>query len=104
MKLGIEPEQLIYVKQSTNKGMNSQSLLAVIDTAFIEIILKTESMGYPDVLHQLYCFINRKAKKYHIVRTVLKYSRKIIERGKIDTPSTQIHDLYFSVDTQIHDL
>jgi hypothetical protein len=63
LKLGIEPEQLIYVKQSTNKGMNSQSLLAVIDTAFIEIILKTESMGYPDVLHQLYCFINREAKK-----------------------------------------
>jgi len=33
-----------------------------------------------------------KTKKYHTVRTVLKYNRKIVERGKIDTINTQIHD------------
>ena len=30
---------------------------------------------------------------YHAVRTVPKSNRKIAERGKIDTLSTQIHDL-----------
>ena len=34
-----------------------------------------------------------KNKKYHTVRTVPKSSRKIVERGKIDTPNTQMHDL-----------
>ena len=29
---------------------------------------------------------------YHAVRTVPKSNRKIVERGKIDTLSTQIHD------------
>ena len=29
---------------------------------------------------------------YHFVGTVPKYNRKIAEKGKIDTPSTQIHD------------
>ena len=31
--------------------------------------------------------------KYHTVETVPKINRKIVERGKIDTPNTQIHDL-----------
>ena len=31
-------------------------------------------------------------KKYHIVGTVLKSNRKMVERGKIDTPNTQIYD------------
>jgi hypothetical protein len=33
-----------------------------------------------------------KNKKYHTVRTVRKSNRKILERRKIDTPSTQIYD------------
>ena len=33
-----------------------------------------------------------KNKKYHTVRTLLKSNVKIVERGKIDTPNTQIHD------------
>ena len=33
-----------------------------------------------------------KTKKYHTVRTVPKSNRKIAERGKIDTPNTQIYD------------
>ena len=33
-----------------------------------------------------------KDKKYHTVTTVLKFNRKIAERGKIDSPYTQIHD------------
>ena len=31
-------------------------------------------------------------KKYHTVRTFPKSSIKIVERGKIDIPNTQIHD------------
>ena len=31
-------------------------------------------------------------KKYHTVRTVLKSNKKIVERGRIDTPKTQKHD------------
>jgi len=30
-----------------------------------------------------------KNKKFYTVRTVLKSNRKIIERGKIDTPNTK---------------
>jgi hypothetical protein len=33
-----------------------------------------------------------KNKKYHTVETIPKLNIKIVERGKIDTPSTQIHD------------
>jgi len=33
-----------------------------------------------------------KNMKYHTVGTIPKYNRKIVERGKIDTPKTQIHD------------
>jgi len=33
-----------------------------------------------------------KGKKCHTVETVPKSKRKILERGKIDTPNTQIHD------------
>ena len=33
-----------------------------------------------------------KNKKYQTVETILKLNIKIVERGKIDTPSTQIHD------------
>jgi hypothetical protein len=33
-------------------------------------------------------------KKYHTVGTVQKYDRQIVERGKMDTPSTQINDRF----------
>jgi hypothetical protein len=33
-----------------------------------------------------------KNKKYYTVGIVPKSHRKIVERGKIDTPITQIHD------------
>jgi len=35
----------------------------------------------------------KRQKKYHIVRTIAKSNIKIIERGKIDTNNTQIHDV-----------
>ena len=43
-------------------------------------------------------------KKYHTVGTVPKSNRKIVERCKIETPNTQIHDLslsWFIIDTSI---
>jgi hypothetical protein len=33
-----------------------------------------------------------KNKEYYTAGTVLKYNRKIVERGKIDTSNIQIHD------------
>jgi len=33
-----------------------------------------------------------KNKAYHTIRTVLKYSSKTVERGKIDITNTQIYD------------
>jgi len=33
-----------------------------------------------------------KKKKYHTVRTVPKSNRKIVKRGKIDTPNILKHD------------
>ena len=49
-----------------------------------------------------------KNKTYHTVRTAPKSNRKIVERGKIDTSNTQIHDLSLSwldtSNTQKHDL
>ena len=41
--------------------------------------------------------INKMEKiKYHTDSKVPKYKRTIVERDKIDTPNTQIHDLSFS--------
>ena len=37
-----------------------------------------------------------KNKKYHTVGTISKSTIKIIERGKMDTPKTQIHDRLLS--------
>jgi len=39
------------------------------------------------------CEVNNKMKnkQYHTVRTAPKYNSKIVERGKIGTPSTHIH-------------
>ena len=36
--------------------------------------------------------MQKQKEKYYIVGTVLKSNRKIVERGKIDTQSKQIHD------------
>ena len=38
-----------------------------------------------------------KKKKYHIVGTVPKSNRKILERGKIDMPKAQMHDYALSL-------
>ena len=35
-------------------------------------------------------------KKYHNVGTVPKYSRKIVEKDKINNPTTHIHDRLLS--------
>ena len=35
---------------------------------------------------------NERKKNYHTVRTIPKSNIKIVERDKIDTPDTQIHD------------
>jgi hypothetical protein len=57
-----------------------------------------------DKLH--YCS-RMKNKRYHTARTFPKSNRKIVERRKIDTPNTQIHDCLLSwfgtPNTQIHD-
>jgi hypothetical protein len=37
-----------------------------------------------------------KNKKSQTVRKVAKSKRKIVKRGKIDTPNTRMHDLSFS--------
>jgi hypothetical protein len=37
-----------------------------------------------------------KNEKYHTVGTVPIYNRKILKRGKLDTPNTQIHNLSLS--------
>jgi hypothetical protein len=34
----------------------------------------------------------KKNKKYHTVGVIPKYNIKIVKRGKINTPNTQIHD------------
>jgi hypothetical protein len=41
-----------------------------------------------------------KNKKYYKVGTITKSNIKIVERGKIDTPITQIHNRSFSSSTQ----
>jgi hypothetical protein len=38
------------------------------------------------------CNIELKTKKYHTVGTIPKSDIKIVERGKMDTPNTEIHD------------
>jgi hypothetical protein len=38
-----------------------------------------------------------KIKKYHTVGTVPKYNRKIVERGKIDTFNTHLHERSLSL-------
>jgi len=45
-----------------------------------------------EISSSTHLYKKNETKKYHIVRTFPKSNRKIIERGKIDTPNTQIHD------------
>ena len=40
---------------------------------------------------QMY-LIKMKNKNYHTVGTVPTFNSKIVEKGQIDTPNTQIHD------------
>jgi hypothetical protein len=40
--------------------------------------------------------VNNNKKKYQTVETIPKSSIKIVERGKIDTPNTQLHDCSLS--------
>jgi len=40
--------------------------------------------------------VNNKQRKEHYVRTVLNSNGNIVERGKIDTSNTQIHDCSLS--------
>jgi len=39
-------------------------------------------------------------KKYHTIGTIPKSNIKIVERGKIDIPDTQIHENLFLLTTQ----
>ena len=45
------------------------------------------------IAYLLQHYWNEKQKKYYTVATIPKSKRKIVERGKIDTPNTEIHDL-----------
>ena len=38
----------------------------------------------------------KKKQKYHTVGTIQKSERKIVERDKIDSPNTQIHECSLS--------
>jgi hypothetical protein len=40
----------------------------------------------------MHLIANKIKKKYHIVGTVPKFNRKIVERGTTDNANTQIHD------------
>ena len=48
------------------------------------------------------CF-NETKNKNTTLRTILKLKTQIVERVKIDTPNTQIHDKIDTPNTQIHD-
>jgi len=49
---------------------------------------------WPNIINILFyeCIYKMENKKYHTVGIVPKSNIKIIERGKIDTPNTKIHD------------
>ena len=49
------------------------------------------------VLHTKNLWTNKMENKiYHAVGTFPKSNRKIVERGKIDTPNVEIHDISLS--------
>jgi hypothetical protein len=50
--------------------------------SFVEIV----------IINDLFNCQKMKKKQYHTVRTVPIFNRIILERGKIATPNTQIHD------------
>jgi len=60
-----------YIQNFNNKGI-SYSIIPIYLYMYPSNILKNEN--------------------YHTVGTIPKSNRKIIERGKTDTPNTQIHD------------
>jgi hypothetical protein len=65
-------------------------------TLFIEIPVQRRqylSILYITLYNNLLVLKNEmKYKKYHTVTTVTKSNCKMVERGKIDTPNTYIHD------------
>jgi hypothetical protein len=46
--------------------------------------------------NRLSCVNNMKSKNYHTAETILKSNRQIVDQGKIDTLSTQLHDCSLS--------
>jgi len=42
--------------------------------------------------HSKYKYKIKRKKKYNTSETILKFDRKFLERGKIDTPHTQMHN------------
>ena len=52
----------------------------------------TISLTFPKPIELKYYWNKMKSKKYHTVGTIPKSNIKIVKRGKIDTPNTQIHD------------
>jgi hypothetical protein len=54
-------------------------------------------MSYYTIAHKFKDIFNSytiklKKKKKHTLKSVLKYNLKIVERDKIDTPNTHVHD------------
>ena len=53
-------------------------------------------MDFTDFFSILIWFDQMKNKKYHTVGTVPKSSRKIVDKGKIDTSNKQIHNPFLA--------
>jgi hypothetical protein len=53
------------------------------------IVIIINVIAGPNIIY--FCRVKLDFSKNTIVRTFLKSNRKIVERGKIDTPNTQIH-------------
>ena len=50
-------------------------------------------LGYMPIIQNAFVYLKKmKNIKYHSVGTISTSNRKIVERGKIDTLSTHIHD------------
>jgi hypothetical protein len=74
----------------------------------VRTVLKYHTVRTVPKYHTVRTVLNyhtvRTVPKYHTVRTVPKYKGKIVERGKIDTLNTQVHDcsvLRLGTDTSI---
>jgi len=65
-------------------------LLAIV----LSFLLRFANSDCPFGIFKL--FLIKWGKKYHHVGTFSKFNRTIVGKGKIDTPSTHIHDLSLS--------